>query len=90
MVREQSAQSSFWFGQCLGQTSVKLGQPRSNLVKVGHTSPNSGKCAPGLRHEVLLMWWVPVGSDRLGQTWSNLDQTWLTSIKLGQTLGNAP
>uniref|UniRef100_A0A2N9EYX8 Uncharacterized protein n=1 Tax=Fagus sylvatica TaxID=28930 RepID=A0A2N9EYX8_FAGSY len=49
--RGRSAQSSFWFGQCLGQTLVKLGQPWSNLVKVGQTSPNSGKCAPGLRPE---------------------------------------
>ena len=36
MVRGWSAQSCFWSGQCLDQTSVKLGQ----------TSLNSGKCAP--------------------------------------------
>jgi hypothetical protein len=81
MVRERSAQSSFWFGQCLGQTSVKLGQPRSDLVKVGQTSPNFGKCAPGLLREVLLMWWVLVGLDRLGQALVKLGQT---SVKLGQ------
>uniref|UniRef100_A0A2N9EYS3 Uncharacterized protein n=1 Tax=Fagus sylvatica TaxID=28930 RepID=A0A2N9EYS3_FAGSY len=69
----RSAQSSFRFGQCLGQTLVKLGQ----------TSPNSGKCAPGLRPEVLLMWWVPIRSDRLGQTWSTL-------VKFGQTPANVP
>ena len=39
----------------LNQTSVKVGQPWSNLVKVGQTSLKSGKCAPD-----------PVyGSDRL-------------------------
>ena len=32
----------------LGQTSVKVGQPWLNLVKVGQTSPKSRKCALGL------------------------------------------
>uniref|UniRef100_A0A2N9IS90 Reverse transcriptase n=1 Tax=Fagus sylvatica TaxID=28930 RepID=A0A2N9IS90_FAGSY len=50
------------------------------LSKIGQTSPNSEKCAPGLCLEILLMWWVPVESDRLnrtsvklGQPWSNFD-----------------
>uniref|UniRef100_A0A2N9HYF8 Aminotransferase-like plant mobile domain-containing protein n=1 Tax=Fagus sylvatica TaxID=28930 RepID=A0A2N9HYF8_FAGSY len=58
-------------------TSVK---PWSNLVEVGQTSLNSGKCAPGLLPEVLSVWWVPVGSDQLGQT----------SVKLGQPWSNLP
>uniref|UniRef100_A0A2N9HD25 Uncharacterized protein n=1 Tax=Fagus sylvatica TaxID=28930 RepID=A0A2N9HD25_FAGSY len=85
MVKWWSAKFSFWSGQHLGQTSVKFGQPWSNLVKVGQTSPNSGKCVPGLRPEVLSVWWVPVGSDRLGQTSVKLGQT---SVKLGQPWSN--
>jgi hypothetical protein len=33
ILRERSTKSNFWSGQRLGQTLVKLGQPRSNLVK---------------------------------------------------------
>jgi hypothetical protein len=84
MVKWWSTKFSFWSGQHLGQTSIKFGQPWSNLVKVGQTSPNSGKCVPGLRPEVLSVWWVPVGSDRLGQTSVKLGQTWLTLVKFGQ------
>uniref|UniRef100_A0A2N9FWR1 Uncharacterized protein n=1 Tax=Fagus sylvatica TaxID=28930 RepID=A0A2N9FWR1_FAGSY len=61
-------------------------KPWSNLVKVGQTSPNSGKCAPGLRPEVLMMWWVPSRvRKRLGQTLVQLGQT---SVKLGQPRSN--
>ena len=33
MVREQSAQSSFWSGQRVGQTLVKLGQTSRNVFR---------------------------------------------------------
>jgi hypothetical protein len=71
MVRGQSAQSSFWSGQCLGQT----------LVKVGQTFPNSRKCALGLHLEIPLRWWAPIGSDRLGQTLVKLGQPWSNLVK---------
>uniref|UniRef100_A0A2N9F908 Uncharacterized protein n=1 Tax=Fagus sylvatica TaxID=28930 RepID=A0A2N9F908_FAGSY len=38
--------SRFWSGQWSGQTLVKLGQPWSNLVELGQSSPNSWKCIP--------------------------------------------
>uniref|UniRef100_A0A2N9HA35 Uncharacterized protein n=1 Tax=Fagus sylvatica TaxID=28930 RepID=A0A2N9HA35_FAGSY len=46
MVKEQSVRFSFWSGQRSGQTSVKLGQLRSNLVNLGQTWSNLGKCVP--------------------------------------------
>uniref|UniRef100_A0A2N9G3R2 Uncharacterized protein n=1 Tax=Fagus sylvatica TaxID=28930 RepID=A0A2N9G3R2_FAGSY len=41
-----SVRFSFWSGQRSGQTLVKLGQPWSNLVEFGQSSPNSWKCIP--------------------------------------------
>ena len=80
LVRGWSVQSSFWFGQRSGQTSVKLGQP---LVKLGQSSPNSGKCIPDLVLRVFGHGGPQSGRKRLGQTWSTLAKT-------GQTLGNVP
>jgi hypothetical protein len=42
----------------LGQTSVKLGQPWSNLVKLG-------EMCFGLLLEGLWAWWTPIGLTRL-------------------------
>jgi hypothetical protein len=58
-VRGQSAQFIFWSGQRLGQTSVKLGQLWSNLVK-----PREMCFEPCL--EVLLTRWTPFRSTLLG------------------------
>uniref|UniRef100_A0A2N9GCU1 Reverse transcriptase domain-containing protein n=1 Tax=Fagus sylvatica TaxID=28930 RepID=A0A2N9GCU1_FAGSY len=46
MVKEQSVRFSFRSGPRSGQTLVKLGQPWSNLVEFGQSSPKSGKCIP--------------------------------------------
>jgi hypothetical protein len=46
LVKGWSVRSSFWSGQWSGQTLVKLGQPWSNLVKLGQSSPNSRRCIP--------------------------------------------
>uniref|UniRef100_A0A2N9ESI3 Uncharacterized protein n=1 Tax=Fagus sylvatica TaxID=28930 RepID=A0A2N9ESI3_FAGSY len=58
MVKERSVRFSFRSGQWSGQTLVKLGQPWSNLVKLGQNSPNPGK------YPVLRLFGVmsPVGS----------------------------
>uniref|UniRef100_A0A2N9HUF2 Aminotransferase-like plant mobile domain-containing protein n=1 Tax=Fagus sylvatica TaxID=28930 RepID=A0A2N9HUF2_FAGSY len=42
-----------------------LVKPRSNLVKLGQTSPNSGKCASDPVLRFFLMRWASVGSNRL-------------------------
>ena len=73
LVKGWSVQSSFWFGQRSGQTSVKLGQ----------SSPNSGKCIPDRVLRVFGHGGPQSGRKRLGQTWSTLAKT-------GQTLGNVP
>uniref|UniRef100_A0A2N9F6D8 Retrotransposon gag domain-containing protein n=1 Tax=Fagus sylvatica TaxID=28930 RepID=A0A2N9F6D8_FAGSY len=94
--------SSFWSGQWSGQTLVKLGQPWSNLVELGQSSPNSWRMYPGLHFKGFWARWVLVGlgtavkpRSNFGQTSvkprSNLvnsSQTWSTLVKLGQTLGN--
>uniref|UniRef100_A0A2N9I2Q8 Uncharacterized protein n=1 Tax=Fagus sylvatica TaxID=28930 RepID=A0A2N9I2Q8_FAGSY len=90
--RERSVRFSFRSGQRSGQTLVKLGQPWSNLVKLGQNSPNSWEMYPGLRFEGFWARWVLVGLEtawsNLGQTLVNSGQTWSTLVKLGQTLGN--
>uniref|UniRef100_A0A2N9H6P4 Uncharacterized protein n=1 Tax=Fagus sylvatica TaxID=28930 RepID=A0A2N9H6P4_FAGSY len=87
-----SVRSSFWSGQRSGQTLVKLGQPWSNLVELGQSSPNSWKMYPGLHFKGFWARWVLVGLEtarsNLGQTLVNSSQTWSTLVKLGQTLGN--
>uniref|UniRef100_A0A2N9J961 Uncharacterized protein n=1 Tax=Fagus sylvatica TaxID=28930 RepID=A0A2N9J961_FAGSY len=90
--REWSVRFSFWSGQRSGQTLVKLGQPWSNLVEFGQSSPNSWEMYPGPHFEDFL---GTVGPSRVGnglvKPWSNLvnsGQTWSTLVKLGQTLGN--
>jgi hypothetical protein len=53
----------------LGQTLVNPGQTWSNLVKLGQSWSNLPKLREmcfGPYLEILLMWWVPVGSDQLG------------------------
>uniref|UniRef100_A0A2N9EDN1 Tf2-1-like SH3-like domain-containing protein n=1 Tax=Fagus sylvatica TaxID=28930 RepID=A0A2N9EDN1_FAGSY len=42
---------AFWSGQRSGQTLVKLGQPWSNLVKLGQSSPKLLEMYPGPRFE---------------------------------------
>jgi hypothetical protein len=92
LVKGWSVRSSFWSGQWSGQTLVKLGQPWSNLVEFGQSSPNSWKCIPELHFKGFWAWWVLVGlgtaRSNLGQTLVNPSQTWSTLVKLGQTLGN--
>uniref|UniRef100_A0A2N9HFF4 Aminotransferase-like plant mobile domain-containing protein n=1 Tax=Fagus sylvatica TaxID=28930 RepID=A0A2N9HFF4_FAGSY len=89
LVKGWSVRSSFWSGQRSGQTLVKLGQPWSNLVEFGQSSPNSWKCIPELHFKGF---WATVdpsrAGKRLGQTSVNPSQTWSTLVKLGQTLGN--
>uniref|UniRef100_A0A2N9GTL4 Uncharacterized protein n=1 Tax=Fagus sylvatica TaxID=28930 RepID=A0A2N9GTL4_FAGSY len=90
--REWSVRFSFRSGPWSGQTLVKLGQPWSNLVEFGQSSPNSGKCIPDHVLRDFWVWWVLVGLEtarsNLGQTLVNPSQTWSTLVKLGQTLGN--
>uniref|UniRef100_A0A2N9ID37 Aminotransferase-like plant mobile domain-containing protein n=1 Tax=Fagus sylvatica TaxID=28930 RepID=A0A2N9ID37_FAGSY len=86
LVKGWSVRSSFWSGQWSGQTLVKLGQPWSNLVKLGQSSPNSWRCIPGPHFKGSRVRWVLVG---LETARSNLGQTLRsTLVKLGQTLGN--
>uniref|UniRef100_A0A2N9GQD9 Uncharacterized protein n=1 Tax=Fagus sylvatica TaxID=28930 RepID=A0A2N9GQD9_FAGSY len=61
-----------------------LGQTWSTLVKLGQSSPNSGKCIPDLVLRVFGHSGPLVGSET---AWSNLGQTWSTLVKLGQTSG---
>ena len=85
MVRRWLAKFNFCSGQHLGQTLVKFGQPWSNLVKVGQTSPNFGKCALG---PVLRFFWCggpllgQIGSVKLLSNLVNLGQSWSTLLKL--------
>uniref|UniRef100_A0A2N9EDD4 Uncharacterized protein n=1 Tax=Fagus sylvatica TaxID=28930 RepID=A0A2N9EDD4_FAGSY len=62
-----------------------LGQTWSTLVKLGQSSPNSGKCISGPHFEGFWAWWTLVG---LETARSNLGQTWSTLVKLGQTSGD--
>ena len=61
----QGAVSPNWF-LVWSMLWSNLSQTWSTSVKLGQTSPNSGKCAPRLHLEVILMWWALVGSGRLG------------------------
>uniref|UniRef100_A0A2N9I3Y1 Uncharacterized protein n=1 Tax=Fagus sylvatica TaxID=28930 RepID=A0A2N9I3Y1_FAGSY len=92
LVKGWSVRSSFWSGQWSGQTLVKLGQPWSNLVEFGQSSPNSWKCIPDYISRVSGQGGSLVGLEtarsNLGQTSVNPSQTWSTLVKLGQTLGN--
>jgi hypothetical protein len=62
-----------------------LGQTWSTLVKLGQSSPNSGKCIPDHVLRVSQAWWTLFGSETVR---SNLGQTWSTLVKHGQTSGN--
>uniref|UniRef100_A0A2N9HTR4 Uncharacterized protein n=1 Tax=Fagus sylvatica TaxID=28930 RepID=A0A2N9HTR4_FAGSY len=64
--------SSFRSGQRSGQTLVKLGQPWSNLVEFGQSSPKLWEMYPGPRFKGFWAWWVLVG---LETARSNLGQT---------------
>jgi hypothetical protein len=92
MVKEWSVRFSFRSGPRSGQTLVKLGQPWSNLVEFGQSSPKSGKCIPdhvlrisryiGLRSGQK---WLGQPSVKLGQPWSNLVNScrvWSNLLKL--------
>uniref|UniRef100_A0A2N9HSR7 Uncharacterized protein n=1 Tax=Fagus sylvatica TaxID=28930 RepID=A0A2N9HSR7_FAGSY len=72
MVKERSVRFSFWSGQTL----VKLGQPWSNLVKLGQNSPNSGKHILGRVSRVLGHSGPQSGQKRSGQTLVKLGQPW--------------
>uniref|UniRef100_A0A2N9GCH1 Reverse transcriptase domain-containing protein n=1 Tax=Fagus sylvatica TaxID=28930 RepID=A0A2N9GCH1_FAGSY len=81
-----SDQDSGLTGEALDDPGVaRSGQPNpvfglvNASVKLGQTFPNSRKCASGLRLEVPLIWWAPIGSDRLGQTSVKLGQPWSKS-----------
>uniref|UniRef100_A0A2N9FWT2 Uncharacterized protein n=1 Tax=Fagus sylvatica TaxID=28930 RepID=A0A2N9FWT2_FAGSY len=92
LVKGWSVRSSFWSGQWSGQTLVKLGQPWSNLVELGQSSPNSWRCIPDYISRAFRARWVLVGSEtarsNLGQTSVNPSQTWSNLVKLGRTSGN--
>uniref|UniRef100_A0A2N9HXV4 Aminotransferase-like plant mobile domain-containing protein n=1 Tax=Fagus sylvatica TaxID=28930 RepID=A0A2N9HXV4_FAGSY len=92
LVKGWSVRSSFWSGQWSGQTLVKLGQPWSNLVELGQSSPNSWRCIPDYISRAFRARWVLVGSEtarsNLGQTSVNPSQTWSKLVKLGRTSGN--
>uniref|UniRef100_A0A2N9I9W0 Uncharacterized protein n=1 Tax=Fagus sylvatica TaxID=28930 RepID=A0A2N9I9W0_FAGSY len=79
--------SSFWSGQWSGQTLVKLGQPWSNLVELGQSSPNSWRCIPDYISRVSGHGGSQSGWKRSGQTSVNPSQAWSTLVKLGQTFG---
>jgi hypothetical protein len=82
MVKERSVRFSLQSGQRFCQTSVKLGQLRSNLVNSGQNSPNSRKCIPD---HILRVFGY--SGPQSGQKWfrSNLGQTWSTLVNLCQT-----
>jgi hypothetical protein len=81
MVKERSVRFSFRSGPRSGQTLVKLGQPWSNLVEFGQSSPNSGKCIPDRVSRVFGHSGPQSGQKRSGQTRSTL-------VKPGQTSGD--
>uniref|UniRef100_A0A2N9EYA1 Uncharacterized protein n=1 Tax=Fagus sylvatica TaxID=28930 RepID=A0A2N9EYA1_FAGSY len=77
---------AFWSGQRSGQTLVKLGQPWSNLVEFGQSSPNSGKCIPDSHFEGFSGHSGPPSGQEtawstLGQTWSTLVKPWSNLVK---------
>uniref|UniRef100_A0A2N9JAC9 Uncharacterized protein n=1 Tax=Fagus sylvatica TaxID=28930 RepID=A0A2N9JAC9_FAGSY len=76
MVKERSVRFSFRSGQRSGQTLVKLGQPWSNLVEFGQSSPNSGKCIPDRVSRVFGHSGPQSGQKRSGQTLVKLGQPW--------------
>uniref|UniRef100_A0A2N9ILC2 Uncharacterized protein n=1 Tax=Fagus sylvatica TaxID=28930 RepID=A0A2N9ILC2_FAGSY len=82
MVKERSVRFSFRSGQRSGQTLVKLGQPWSNLVEFGQSSPNSGKCIPDRVSRVFGHSEPQSGQKRSGQTLVKLGQLWSNLVKL--------
>uniref|UniRef100_A0A2N9E1J1 Uncharacterized protein n=1 Tax=Fagus sylvatica TaxID=28930 RepID=A0A2N9E1J1_FAGSY len=92
MVKERSVRFSFRSSQRSGQTLVKLGQPWSNLVEFGQSSPNSGKMHPGPHFEGFWAWQTQVGSEtarsNLRSILVNSGQTWSNLVELGQTSGD--
>jgi hypothetical protein len=82
MVKERSVQFSFRSGPRSGQTLVKLGQPWSNLVEFGQSSPNSGKCIPDRVSRVFGHSGPQSGQKRSGQTLVKLGQPWSNLVKL--------
>uniref|UniRef100_A0A2N9G245 Aminotransferase-like plant mobile domain-containing protein n=1 Tax=Fagus sylvatica TaxID=28930 RepID=A0A2N9G245_FAGSY len=82
MVKEWSVRFSFRSGPWSGQTLVKLGQPWSNLVEFGQSSPNSGKCIPDRVSRVFGHSGPQSGQKRSGQTLVKLGQPWSNLVKL--------
>jgi hypothetical protein len=85
MVKERSVRFSFRPGQPSGQTLVKLGQPWSNLVDFGQSSPKSGKCIPDHILRVSGHSGPRSGQKRLGQTLVKPGQPWSNLVNLGKT-----
>jgi hypothetical protein len=89
LVRGWSVRFSFWSGQRSGQTSVKLGQPRSNLVKLGRYSPNSGNVSRAAFRGFSGIVDPSRVRNGLVNPWSNLvkpSQTWSNLVKFGQNV----
>ena len=76
---------AWWTLVGLETARSNLGQPWSTLVKLGQTSPNSGKCILGRISRVFGHSGPQSGQKRLGQTPVN---TRSTLVKLGQSLPN--
>ena len=72
----------------LGQTLVNLGQTWSTLVKLGQTSPNSGKCILGHVSRVFGHSGPPSDQKRLGQPLVKLGQPWSNLVNPSQTWSN--
>jgi hypothetical protein len=85
LVKGWSVRFSFWSGQRSGQTLVNLGQPWSNLVKLGQNSPNSGKRILGRVSRVFEHSGPQSGQKRSGQTSVKLSQLRSNLVNLGQT-----
>jgi hypothetical protein len=85
MVKERSVRFSFRSSQRSGQTLVKLGQPWSNLVKLGQNSPNPRKCILGRVLRIFRHSGPQSGQKRLGQTSVKLGQLRSNLVNLGQT-----
>uniref|UniRef100_A0A2N9FRA9 Uncharacterized protein n=1 Tax=Fagus sylvatica TaxID=28930 RepID=A0A2N9FRA9_FAGSY len=80
--RSDQFDSAFGLVQRSGQTLVKLGQPWSNLVEFGQSSPNSGKCIPDRVSRVFGHSGPQSGQKRSGQTLVKLGQPWSNLVKL--------
>jgi hypothetical protein len=78
-----SIQLSVW-----SMVRSNLGQPWSNLVKLGQNSPNPGKCILGRVSRTFGHSGPYSGQKRLGQTLVKLGQLRSNLVNLGQTWSN--